>query len=185
MFRITFSLLILLIFLTSCKDNTQVKNMLTPKPTTHDTETPLLIGNRKMVELENEEIELFIRRYGWNMIKTGTGLRYEMIRKGNGKLLQKGDAVELNYTTQLLTGDTIYSSSVNGIKSFQVEKTDEIVGLHEAVQLMPKGSKAHLIIPSHLAYGISGDGNMIFGQRALVMTIEILDSKTTLNNNTH
>lgn len=176
MFRFysTLVLLILLIF-TSCKDNNQVQKVVTVSHEQVEEETPLLRGNRKMLALENEDIELFIKRYNWKMIKTGTGLRYEIIQKGTGIVPKKGEDVELEYVTQLLTGDTIYTSKENGLKKFQVEKTDEIVGLHEAVQLMPKGSVAHLVIPSYMAYGIAGDGDRIFGQNALVMTIKILN----------
>jgi FKBP-type peptidyl-prolyl cis-trans isomerase len=146
-----------------------------PTQVQDDSETPLLRGNKKMLALENEDIELFIKRYKWNMIKTGTGLRYEIVEKGTGSIPKKGDAVELEFVTQLLTGDTIYTSKERGVKKFQVEKTDEIVGLHEAVQLIPKGSVAYLVIPSYMAYGIAGDGDQIFGQHALVMTIKILN----------
>jgi FKBP-type peptidyl-prolyl cis-trans isomerase len=176
MFRFysTITFLVLLTF-ASCKDNTQIQKLVTPNQVQDDSETPLLRGNKKMLALENENIELFIKRYNWNMIKTGTGLRYEIVQKGTGSIPKKGDVVELEFVTQLLTGDTIYTSKEKGLKKFQVEKTDEIVGLHETVQLMPKGSVAHVVIPSYMAYGISGDGDQIFGQHALVMTIKILN----------
>lgn len=176
MFRF-YSTIVFLVLLTfaSCKDNTQVQKVVTSNQVNEDGETPLLRGNKKMLALEREDIELFIKRYEWNMTKTGTGLRYEIIQKGTGTVPKKGDVVELEYVTQLLTGDTVYTSKERGLKKFQVEKTDEIVGLHEAVQLMPKGSLAHVVIPSYMAYGISGDGDQIFGQHALVMTIKILN----------
>lgn len=176
MFRFYSTLtLLLLLTLSSCKDNTQIQKLENPTQVQDDSETPLLRGNKKMLALENEDIELFIKRYKWNMIKTGTGLRYEIVEKGTGSIPKKGDAVELEFVTQLLTGDTIYTSKERGVKKFQVEKTDEIVGLHEAVQLIPKGSVAYLVIPSYMAYGIAGDGDQIFGQHALVMTIKILN----------
>lgn len=176
MFRFysTITFLLILTF-AGCKDTTKVHEVITPAHEKEDAESPLLRGNKKMLALESEDIELFIKRYEWNMIKTATGLRYEIIQKGNGSVPKKGDLVELEYVTQLLSGDTIYTSKERGLKKFQVEKTDEIVGLHEAVQLIPKGSVAHLVIPSYMAYGISGDGDQIFGQHALVMTIKILN----------
>ena len=176
MFRFYSTLtLLLLLTLSSCKDNTQIQKLENPTQVQDNSETILLRGNKKMLALENEDIELFIKRYKWNMIKTGTGLRYEIVEKGTGSIPKKGDAVELEFVTQLLTGDTIYTSKERGVKKFQVEKTDEIVGLHEAVQLIPKGSVAYLVIPSYMAYGIAGDGDQIFGQHALVMTIKILN----------
>lgn len=175
MFRFNSSFILILLLFVSCKDHTQIQKVLTPTQTNQDGETPLIRGNKKMIALESEDIELFIKRYEWKMNKTATGLRYEVVQKGAGIVPKKGDLVELEYVTQLLSGDTIYTSKEHGLKKFQVEKTDEIVGLHEAVQLMPKGSVAHLVIPSYMAYGISGDGDQIFGQHALVMTIKILN----------
>ncbi len=55
-----------------------------------------------------------------------------------------------------------------------IERSDEIAGLQEALQLMQKGSKAHLIIPPHLAYGSLGDGGNVPGFATLVYTLEIL-----------
>ncbi|HPE40822.1 MAG TPA: FKBP-type peptidyl-prolyl cis-trans isomerase [Bacteroidales bacterium] len=158
----------------SCEDKRQVQKLITPSVQNDELESPLIQKNIKILALENEEIELFIKRYGWNMTQTGTGLRYTIIHKGKDKIPQKGEEVTLKYVTQLLSGDTIYTDKTDSLKRFVVEKTDEIVGLHEAVQLMPKGSKAHLVIPAHLAYGVAGDGNKIFGQHPIVMTIELL-----------
>lgn len=176
-----FYIFILLIFLLACKEKTPTGLITTPIHEAIEEESPLVRGNRKMVALENEEIDLFIKRYGWNMIKTGTGLRYEIVKQGIGDLQKEGDLVELEFSTQLLTGDTIYTSKEYGNKSFTINKTDEIVGLHEAMLYLKKGAVAKLIIPSHLAYGLSGDGDQIFGQHALVMYIKVLNSKIETN----
>ena len=64
------------------------------------------------------------------------------------------------------------------VEVFTINKTDEIVALHEAMFLLKKGAIARLIIPSHLAYGISGDGDRIIGQHSLVMHIELLNTKS-------
>lgn len=181
MFRNNLYIFILLILLSACKEKTPTGIVITPTQEKVEEESPLLRGNRKMVALENEEIDLFVKRYGWNMVKTGTGLRYEIVKQGTGDFLKEGDDVELKFSTLFLTGDTIYTSKEFGNKKFTINKTDEIVGLHEAMFYLKKGAVAKLIIPSHLAYGISGDGDQIFGQHALVMYIELLNSKIKTN----
>ncbi len=172
-FRKLFFIISLSVFVLSCKDKTPVSQVVQRSNGEIEEETPLMRGNRKKVRIEDENIDLFLKRYGWEMVKTETGLRYEILKKGKGILPKEGDLVELQYTTQFLTGDTVYNSLEKGAITFNVNKTDQIVGLHEAVQLFPKGTKARLVIPSHLAYGISGDGDRIIGQKTLVMTIEI------------
>jgi peptidylprolyl isomerase len=141
---------------------------------TEDT-NPFIWGNQKIVELENEDIELFLKRYEWNMKQTDTGLRYEITKKGDGKKIEKREIVTLQYRTFLLTGEEIYNSDNEGLKQFAVEKSEEIAGLHEAVQLMKRGSEARLIIPSHLAYGAGGDGNKIKPYQIIIMKIVVND----------
>lgn len=178
--RILFFIFTILFFLSSCKEKAVTGFVSKPVQEQVEEETPLMRGNRKMITLENEEIDLFIKRYGWNMIKTGTGLRYEVLIQGKGEYLKEGDPVELVFSTQFLTGDTVYTSQMNGNKIFTINKTDEIVALHEAMLHLKRGAKARLVIPSHLAYGISGDGDKIIGQHALVMHIELLNTKTII-----
>ena len=81
----------------------------------------------------------------------------------------------------MLSGDTVYSSRKDGLKTFKVDKSDEIMGLHEAVKKMKKGGKAHLVVPSFLAYGVAGDGRRIRGKVSLAMTIEVVDIERNKN----
>ena len=157
-------------FCISCNNNppTGVIQNTTTKNITID---PLVEDNKKIVELENEEIELFLKRYQWTMKQTDTGLRYEITKKGKGENFNTGDEIVLEYKTFLLSGDEIYNSKEDGLKRFVVEKSEEIAGLHEAAKLMNRGTEARLIIPSHLAYGVPGDGNKIKPYQTIIMKI--------------
>jgi peptidylprolyl isomerase len=107
------------------------------------------------------------------MKQTDTGLRYEITRKGTGKKIEVGETVTLEYRIYLLTGEEIYNSNDDGVKRFTVEKSEEIAGLHEAVQLMNRGTEVRLIIPAHLAYGATGDGSKIKPFQTIIMKIKI------------
>ena len=135
--------------------------------------TPLERGNQKMILLEAEEIEFFIQRYGWEMIKTGTGLRYQVTKKGSGATIQEGDEVSLEYQSMLLSGDSLYSSKQDGPIIFKVNKSDAIAGLHEAMTYLRYGDQVRLIIPSYLAYGIAGDGYKVMGQQSIVYFVTV------------
>ena len=50
--------------------------------------------NKIIVKTEEQQIEEFISRHGWSMDSTGTGLRYMIYEKGNGK----------NGTAELING---------------------------------------------------------------------------------
>jgi peptidylprolyl isomerase len=163
---------LLFAFCISCNNSAPTGVIESSLAKTEDV-NPFLWGNQKIVELENEDIELFLKRYKWEMKQTDTGLRYEITKKGAGKKIEKGETVALQYHTFLLTGEEIYNSNDKGLKQFAVEKSEEIAGLHEAVQLMTKGSEARLIIPSHLAYGAGGDGNKIKPYQVIMMKIMV------------
>ena len=124
---------------------------------------------------EDEDIDFFIQRYGWKAERKGNGLRVEVLEEGSGRKIQSEDIVTLEYTTCLLTGDTVYTSRKLGPKFFKVDKSDEVAGLNEAVKSLRKGGKAHVVIPSFLGYGVAGDGERIRGKVSLAMTIEVTD----------
>jgi len=160
-------------FYLCCCKNEQPTGVITTHAKQEKKDDPWIQINKKNVALENEEIDLFIKRYGWKMIKTGSGLRYQVVKKGEGAIPKQGETVQLKYKMLFLSGDEVSNSDEDGELEFVIERSGEITGLHEAVQLIPHGSKARLIIPSYLAYGIVGDGDRINGQFSLVMIIEI------------
>lgn len=172
-------LLCLLLSITSlvgCQHRETGKVLTTSQTPKEDTEKPYIEGNKEIMRLEQEEMELFIKRYGWTMQRSGTGLYYQILVPGHGKPFQEGDNVTLKYRTFLLSGERIYDSESDGLKTFKVARSEELVALHEiATQLRP-GAKARLVIPSHLAYGVSGDGNKVNGRMPIAMTVEVIEN---------
>lgn len=164
----------LLIFVGACRQKSQ-SVVLTQASNSNPEEKldPYVEGNKRILALESEEIELVIKRHHWNMEKTGTGLYVEMLKPGTGDYFVEGDSIALNYTISFLSGEEIYNSKTDGVKTFRVDKSEEIPALHEVAKMMKPGAEARLVIPSHLAYGAGGDGNKIVGREALVMWLEV------------
>jgi FKBP-type peptidyl-prolyl cis-trans isomerase len=171
--RIPLAAYLIPLFLLSC-NNPAPTGVIQNSSTKTEETNPFILGSQKIVELENEDIELFLKRYPWKMKQTNTGLRYEITSEGKGKNIEAGESVTLKYRTFLLTGEEIYNSDDAGAKQFVVDKSEEIAGLHEAVKLTKKGAEARLIIPSHLAYGVAGDGNKIKPYQTIIMKIKIV-----------
>ena len=134
-------------------------------------------ANRYLLNEEQEEIESYVSRHGLEMKQTGTGLRYQVLKQGTGKQIEKGDMVSLEYQLHSLKGDLIYSSENDGVKTFKVGDGSVETGLDEAVACLHYGDAAKLIIPYHLAYGLHGDDNRIPEYATLVYTIKIKDNQ--------
>lgn len=172
-FLIFACLLTTALLLTACHNGTTSEVTGVAKQKKEKKDSPFIAGNQKILQLETEEIELFIHRYGWEMQHSGTGLYYQILDAGTGETFKEGDDVRLSYQTFSLDGKLLYDSKEDGDKQFRVARSEEIAGLHEAAQLLRPGAKARLLIPSHLAYGVAGDGNKINGRMAIAMEITI------------
>lgn len=133
--------------------------------------------NKYEVEKETDEINQYIARYGWDMQKTGTGLRYIFIKKGTGDSARSGDFVKVNYKISLLDGTECYSSDKDGPYEFKVEGEAIESGLHEAVQLMRVGDKAKFILPFYLAHGLHGDDANIPPLATIIVDLELLEKR--------
>lgn len=133
--------------------------------------------NRKMLQYESELIDNYIEKNNLKVIKTGTGLRYQIFNEGDGDLIKKGDVVTLEYELSLLSGELLYSSENDGSKVFLVSRGGVETGLEEAVLKLKNNSEAILILPSHLAHGLLGDGNKIPPKAIIVYKIKVIDIK--------
>lgn len=175
MYRIITYLAVILTLVSGCQYNN------TEKTQTQDQQISsgqaLEKANKYLIRAENEDIENYIRRHQLEMKETGTGLRYKMIKKGNGPKAETGKIATLEYQLRLLTGDLIYSSDKDGRKIFKIGKGNVESGLEEAMQFMREGDKVKLIIPAHLAYGLLGDNNKIPPRSTLIYDLEVVDIK--------
>ena len=134
--------------------------------------------NRRLVSQEKEAIDEYILNSGADFEKTGTGLRYRIINQGDGELIQNGDIIALDYELRLLNGDLVYSSDESGMKIFIVGHGGVESGLEEAVLHLHRGDEAEIIIPSHLAYGLAGDGDRIPIISTLVYKVKVIENRS-------
>jgi FKBP-type peptidyl-prolyl cis-trans isomerase len=153
-----------------------------PKPSTSTRHLgmmsdSLLKYNRGVIKTEDQQIDDFVARYGWNMTKTGTGLRYLIFKKGHGVKAMKGKIAVISYTLRFLNGDLCYSSDKDGLKEFKIGYGNVESGVEEGILLMHVGDRAKFIVPSHLAFGLLGDQNKIPRQATLVYDIELVKIK--------
>ena len=166
-------ILLLLVSLFACNEKPKKPVEIPKKEMKQSMET----ANRYLLNEEEEEIENYVQRHGLEMVRTGTGLRYQIIRQGDGKQIANGDVVSLDYELHSLKGELIYSSDKEGVKTFKVGEGVVESGLNEAMAYLHYGDVAKLIIPFHLAYGLHGDDNRIPEYATLVYTIKVIENQ--------
>ena len=169
--------LVLLIFLAgflfSCSHPEQSEKKLNQKKVGES----LVKANKSLIKTEDQQIEDFIERYGWKMKETGTGLRYMIYKEGLGNISKKGNTVILKYSVSLLSGEMCYSSDEKDNKEFIIGQGGVEPGLEEGILFLKKGDRVKFILPSHLAFGLLGDGNKIPAKATLVYDVELLELK--------
>ena len=165
---------LLLFCLVSCREKTVIAlpPQATPNPKEHLVEAQKISARQ-----ERESIQSFVERSGWPMQESPSGLWYHIYHSGSPDVpkVERGDVVKITYTLRLLSGEIIASSEMDGPKTFVVGHSEVENGLEEAVLLMRQGESARLILPSHLAFGLSGDGERVPSQATLLYDITIQD----------
>lgn len=130
----------------------------------------------KMAEAEKPKMDQYLADNKIEAKPTASGLIFIETMKGKGKEHPKAtDEVTVHYTGTLLDG-TKFDSSLDRGEPTKFPLNQVIPGWTEGIQLMTKGSKARLIIPSVLAYGPAGSGP-IPPYSTLIFDVELLDFK--------
>ena len=109
-------------------------------------------------------------------ISTGSGLQYIVLEKGNGIKAEEGKEATVDYTGYLTDGKE-FDSSVKRKQpiSFTIGEGRVIKGWDEGVALMKVGDKFRFIIPSQLAYGEIGAGDLIPPGATLIFDVKLLN----------
>ncbi|WP_298343771.1 peptidylprolyl isomerase [uncultured Algibacter sp.] len=136
-------------------------------------------GSReKRLAEEKAKHEAALDKVAAGFDKTESGLRYQIIQKGDGVKAEKGKTVSVHYKGQLIDG-TVFDSSYkrNEPIDFPLGVGQVIPGWDEGISLLNVGDKARLVIPSHLGYGSRGAGGVIPPDANLIFDVELMDVK--------
>lgn len=110
--------------------------------------------------------------------ETQSGLRYQIIQKGDGAKAEHGKTVAVHYKGMFADGGEFDNSYKRGNPiEFPVGMGNVIPGWDEGIQLLQVGDKARFVIPSHLAYGSRGAGGVIPPNATLVFDVELMNVK--------
>ena len=105
-----------------------------------------------------------------------SGLQYMEVTPGQGKSPKIADNVTTHYKGTLIDG-TEFDSSYRRGQPVTFPVSGVIAGWTEALQLMKEGAKWQLFVPSRLAYGERGAGQVIGPNATLVFEVELISVK--------
>lgn len=105
------------------------------------------------------------------VVTTPSGLVYKVLEKGEGPNVGPNQTALINYTGRLVNGEQFDSSNGTPIR---LSPSQVIPGFGEGLQLMNKGAKYILYIPSDLAYGMQAPPVIGPGQ-TLIFELEVVD----------
>jgi FKBP-type peptidyl-prolyl cis-trans isomerase len=126
---------------------------------------------------------------GQKFNKTDSGLYYVITKPGQGPLIAPNDTAVINYIGKLLNGKVFDTSIKEEAVKAKLGSLDKrpfepihvavgqrkvIAGWDQGLQLLNKGAKATLLIPSSLGYGQIGAGP-IAPYTPVVFELEVVD----------
>jgi len=127
---------------------------------------------------ERNKAEAELEKLASGFDKTNSGLRYKILKKGDGNKAAKGNTVSVHYEGSLTNGQVFDSSyQRNQPIDFQLGIGQVIPGWDEGVSLLNVGDKARFVIPSELGYGSAGAGGVIPPNATLVFDVELMEVK--------
>lgn len=131
-------------------------------------------ANQLLMQKENDDMDVYVKNHRQPFIKTASGIRYFVYEPSiKGDSIKPGNLVKLRYKLFLLDGTLAYSSDTEGEKELLVGEENIESGIHKGLQLLKRGDKALLIIPSPLAHGLLGDMDKIPPQMPIVYDLEV------------
>jgi len=123
---------------------------------------------------ELDLLHAYIEEHNITTEPTESGLYYIETQEGTGDSPKYGDDITVHYEGRLLNNNEVFDSSYDRGEPSTFTLGLLIDGWNEGLTYMKEGGKATLIIPSNLAYGSYGAGN-IPPYSTLIFDVELIE----------
>ena len=118
------------------------------------------------------QIQSLIKKKGWTMEKSESGVYQQQLKEGAGNELHIRDILEVSYNGFLLNGIVFDKTK----KPIQLEMSGLIAGWKEVLVGKKAGTKIRFICPPHMAYGRSSK-DKIPENSILIFEVEVIGIK--------
>lgn len=161
--------------LLACGEDKPQKQL--PFSSKKDYEETVIASHQAFLKKEKERIQGFIDSTQLQFTQTGTGLQYAVTNQSEGEGFKKGDIAVIHYQLKSIQGELLYETRPELAHEFMVDFDEVETGLHEAIKELKTGEEAIIILPAHLAHGITGDQAAIPSQTTVVYYLKVLGKK--------
>ena len=118
-------------------------------------------------------------------LRTNSGMKYVIIKRGEGEKPWPGNKVSIYYSLKFLNGKTFSSNFQKEVFTYKLGDTDAIKALNEGLALMKQGDRFRFMVPPELAYGSGGELNqegkkpkyLVEPNTPLILDVELLEFK--------
>jgi FKBP-type peptidyl-prolyl cis-trans isomerase len=121
------------------------------------------------------KIDKYLEENNITAVQTRSGLRYVIEKEGLGDVPQRGNTLKVHYTGTLLDSTKFDSSYDRGDPLEYIHGVGKVIqGWDEGMAYIGEHGKIILYVPSVLAYGRQGAGNLIGPNENLIFYVELL-----------
>jgi len=127
------------------------------------------------LEEDVQKIDKYLDENNITARQSQSGLRYVIQDEGLGDVPQRGNTLKVHYTGTLLDGTKFDSSYDRGEALEYIHGVGKVIqGWDEGMAYVGERGKITLYVPSVLAYGRQGAGDLIGPNENLIFEVELL-----------
>ncbi len=132
----------------------------------------------QMKEAEQEILAEYLTENKITVQPMPSGLYYIEKKQGKGPKAKPGDIMKVFVTVSLMDGRPLYSNFDAQPMDIEFGVPFDTEGLDEGLGYLSKGTRANLIVPSHLAFDSTGRNSMIPPYSTMLYDVELVDIKS-------
>ena len=121
------------------------------------------------------KIDAYLEEHNIDAIRSSSGLRYVIEDEGLGSSPVQGSRVTVHYIGKKFDGTVFDSSYDRGEPLSYTHGVRQVIqGWDEGLSYIGERGKITLYVPSVLAYGAAGNGNILAPNENLIFEVELL-----------
>lgn len=129
----------------------------------------------KMKDQEQEVLAKYLSDKQITTAPLPSGLYYTETKKGSGSQPKVGDVLKVHFSVSLIEGFPLFSNFDGEPMEIEFGQAFDTKGFDEALGYLRKGTRASLIVPSHIAFDSIGRSQMVPPYSTMLYDVELVN----------